>query len=97
MSHYLGLSAVLLVCLAVTAYSQTFQYSRGWTNGKRRVAEMPLVGVPLRASNDHRALDEVLSKFTPRDRIVLERLGHMVRVLDHAEEEQQECREKGSC
>lgn len=63
MSHYLGLSAVLLVCLAVTAYSQTFQYSRGWTNGKRRVAEMPLVGVPLRASNDHRALDEVLSKF----------------------------------
>lgn len=63
MNHCLGVSVVLLACLVVTAYSQTFQYSRGWTNGKRRVPEVPMVGMPVRISNEHRVLEDVLSKF----------------------------------
>lgn len=90
MNHCLGVSVVLLACLVVTAYSQTFQYSRGWTNGKRRVPEVPMVGMPVRISNEHRVLEDVLSKFTPKDRILLERLGHLLRALERAEEEQQE-------
>lgn len=29
-------SIFILVCLSVAVFAQTFQYSRGWTNGKKR-------------------------------------------------------------
>ncbi|XP_077543465.1 uncharacterized protein LOC144155726 [Haemaphysalis longicornis] len=88
MSHGVAACGVLLVCLAMSAYCQTFQYSRGWTNGKRR--DGPIVAVPARVTADHRVVDELLSKFAPKDRIILERLGHMLRAaLDRNEEEQE--------
>ncbi|XP_077501420.1 uncharacterized protein LOC144112463 [Amblyomma americanum] len=87
MSHSVAVCGVLLVCLVMSAYCQTFQYSRGWTNGKRR--DGAIVALPSRLTAEHRVLDEFLSKFTPRDRFILERLGHLLRALDHTDEEQE--------
>ncbi|XP_065282755.1 pro-corazonin isoform X2 [Dermacentor albipictus] len=87
MSRTVATCGVLLVCLVMIASCQTFQYSRGWTNGKRR--DGAIVAGPSRVTVEHRLLEEFLSKFAPKDRVVLERLGHLFRTLDRSEDDQE--------
>ncbi|XP_049268041.1 uncharacterized protein LOC119387832 isoform X1 [Rhipicephalus sanguineus] len=94
MSRTVATCGLLLVCLVMIAHCQTFQYSRGWTNGKRR--DGPIVAGPSRITADHRLLEEFLSKFAPKDRVVLERLGHLFRTLDRNEDEQECTLRRGS-
>ncbi|KAH7982213.1 hypothetical protein HPB52_003443 [Rhipicephalus sanguineus] len=73
MSRTVATCGLLLVCLVMIAHCQTFQYSRGWTNGKRR--DGPIVAGPSRITADHRLLEEFLSKFGAGAAIVLRDSG----------------------
>lgn len=48
-SRLLGLF-LILCCLTGAILSQTFQYSRGWTNGRKRAAAAPPILIPSSAS-----------------------------------------------
>jgi hypothetical protein len=51
---YRVLIFVLIACVALEVSAQTFQYSRGWTNGKRS-GDMPLKQMmpnPMLTAND---------------------------------------------
>ncbi|XP_064485127.1 pro-corazonin-like [Ornithodoros turicata] len=84
----------VLIFFVATASSQTFQYSRGWTNGKRR-AEAVASG-PSQAAEERSLVEDALAKAVTvefhslREHLLLEKLGRAFRTLDRVDEEQQE-------